>query len=110
MENTTDATAAIAAVNALHEAVVKAFTEMGNAMLGLAQQQHAIAETINQVVTDRNAQLELIGTLLKQVETLAERVGVLTRLVDADHAQIEVLSLELLALKPGSKNKGCDVN
>jgi hypothetical protein len=76
----------------LHESVTKAFESMGSAMLAIAKDQKTIAETINQVIADRNQQLELVGTLLRQNETLAERVLALTKLVDSDHAAIEVLT------------------
>ena len=90
----TDTAAAAAKVQATVEA---AFTSMGQAMLTMAQQQKEHAETINQLIADRNQQLELVGRLLKQIETI-------TKLQDSDHAAVEVLTAMQLP------RKGMDVN
>ena len=71
--------------------VEAAFTSMGQAMLALVERQKEHAVAINQMIADRNQQLEIIGTLLKQVETLVERHNAMTKLVDSDHAAVEVL-------------------
>lgn len=69
---------------ALHESVTKAFASMGNAMLQIANDQRVMAETVNQVITDRNDLVALVGRLVEQIEAL-------TKLQDSDHGAIEVL-------------------
>jgi hypothetical protein len=69
---------------AVQAKVDEAFTSLGKAMLALAGEQKNIAESINEVIADRNQQLALIGSLLEKVELL-------TKLVDSDHARLDVL-------------------
>jgi hypothetical protein len=77
------------------------FDSLGQTMLAIVQNQKVMAEKLNEVIVDRDAQVDLVGTLLKQNETLTEQVVVLTKLVDSDHAAVEVLmSLAGLNAKP----------
>ena len=62
----------------------RAFAELGDAMIKLAEEQQKTAESLNAVISDRNDQVALVGVLLQKIE-------VLTKLVDSDHAAVEVL-------------------
>lgn len=76
---------ALAVIVTLKASIDRAFTSAGETMLKLAAEQQKIAETLNTVIADRNAQVDLVGQLLSKIE-------VLTKLVDSDHAVIEVLA------------------
>jgi hypothetical protein len=78
----------VRAVTLLQQAVNRAYEVMGQTVLDLARQVAQMGTVVNQLVEDRNQQLELLGRLMQQVETFA-------KLHDSDHAAIEVLTARL---------------
>jgi hypothetical protein len=70
------------------------FNSMGQTMLGLAQRQAEHAQVINEVVADRNQQLELheaIGVLAKGISDLESVVKSQGEMIQAQDAAIKAL-------------------
>ena len=69
------------AVERLHRATTEAYEALSDSVLALAADQKTHAETINEILREREAQVALAGQCLQMIEKLALRVEQLEVLI-----------------------------